>query len=277
MKHILLAIDGTGSGKAARELGLRLAHLQGASVTGLAALDEQSMTGPEAVPLGASAYKARRDARHVQSDRVYLENELASFTAEAAGKGVKSTARLVEGEAVKVIVAEAASHDVIIMGRTTTFDLGQETGSLAIVTQLLAEVPRPVIVTPDSVVPDGDVLVAHDGSVSSARSLQLFALLGDAWRTRRVVVLTVDQDAERARLHAQQASDYLSAHGYTSSARPVASTHEPATLILQTANDMKAGLIVQGAFGNRSWLDFLLGTTTTAMLGSTRVPLFLSH
>ncbi len=121
------------------------------------------------------------------------------------------------------------------------------------------------------------MLVAFDGSVSSVRALQLFALLGDAWRKNRVVVLTVDETTDRAARLAQRATSYLAAHGYAATARPVTSAREPVNVILEVAGEMQAGLIVQGAFGNRSWLDFLLGSTTTAMLKDSKIPLFMSH
>lgn len=277
MKRMLLAVDGTHSGITARAFGLKWAQRQGAEVTGLAVLDVDAMTGAEAVPLGASSYKAHRDEQHVQADRKYLDAQLKAFTTSAAGLGVKSSEILSSGDPVEAIVTEADVHDVIVMGRTTTFDLGQETLSLDIVTRLLGAAPRPVIVTPDAGTADGDVLVAYDGSVSSVRALQLFALLGDAWRKNRVVVLTVDETTDRAARLAQRATSYLAAHGYAATARPVTSAREPVNVILEVAGEMQAGLIVQGAFGNRSWLDFLLGSTTTAMLRDSKIPLFMSH
>lgn len=277
MKRMLLAVDGTHSGITARTFGLKWARLQGAEVTGLAVLDVDAMTGAEAVPLGASSYKAHRDEQHVQADRKYLDAQLKAFTTSAAALGVKSSEILASGEPVQAIVAEADTHDVIVIGRTTTFDLGKESPSLDIVTNLLGAAPRPVIVTPDADRADGDVLVAFDGSVSSVRALQLFSLLGDAWRRNRVVVLTVHDAADAAARLAQRATRYLAAHGYAATARPVTSAREPANVILEEAGEMPAGLIVQGAFGNRSWLDFLLGSTTTAMLKDAKIPLFMSH
>jgi nucleotide-binding universal stress UspA family protein len=277
MKRLLLAVDGTPSSRAARAFGLRWAKLQSAEVTGLAVLDKEGMTGSEAVPIGGSAFKARRDERHVEAARVYLEAELKAFTTDAATTGVKANGLLMTGEPVRTIVAEADVNDVIVLGRTTTFDLGDDAPGLAIVTSLLGAAPRPVIITPDNETPDGDVLVAFDGSLSSARALQLFALLGSAWRKRSITVLSLDEELGRAEGLAQRAASYLIAHDYRATPRPIVSARAPGGAIIELAKEIQAGLIVQGAFGNRSWMDFILGSTTEAMLKDARLPLFMSH
>lgn len=277
MKRLLLAVDGTPSSRAARAFGLRWAKLLNADVTGLAVLDTDAMTGAEAVPIGGAAFKARRDERHVEAARAYLEAELKGFTTDAATIGVKANGLLTTGEPVGTIVAEADVNDVIVLGRTTTFDLGNDAPGLAIVTSLLGAAPRPVIVTPDNETPDGDVLVAFDGSLSSARALQLFALLGSAWRTRGITVLSLNEELDRAERLAQRAASYLIAHDYRATPRPIVSARAPGGAIIEMAKEIQAGLIVQGAFGNRSWMDFILGSTTEAMLKDARLPLFMSH
>lgn len=69
LKRLLLAVDGTPSAKMARSFAFKWALRQNADVTGLAVLDADAMAGPEAVPLGGSTFKARRDERHLVAAR----------------------------------------------------------------------------------------------------------------------------------------------------------------------------------------------------------------
>ena len=277
LKRLLLAVDGTPSARMARTFAFQWAKGQNAEVTGLAVFDADAMAGPEAVPLGGSTFKARRDERHILAARAFLEAELKEFSTEAGHRGVRATEVFVTGAPAPSIVAEADINDVVVLGRTTTFDQGQEALGLEVVTHLLGSAPRPVVVVPDDTPVDGGVLVAFDGSVPSVRALQLFALLGSAWRGRAVTVVSIDEAAGKAERLAMRAASFLIAHDYRATPRPIATPRAPVGLILDTAKELRPGLIVLGAYGNRTWFDFLLGSTTSAMLKEANAPLFMSH
>jgi nucleotide-binding universal stress UspA family protein len=277
LKRLLLAVDGTPSAKMARSFAFQWAQRQNAEVTGLAVLDADVMAGPEAVPLGGSTFKARRDERHLAAARAYLEAELKAFSSEADQHGVRAMDVFVTGVPAPSIVAEVDINDVVVLGRTTTFDQGNEAKGLEVVIQLLGSAPRPVVVVPDDALVDGDVLVAFDGSVPAVRALQLFALLGGAWRDRAVTVISIDETAGKAERLAMRAASFLIAHDYRATPKPIVTPRTPVDSILDTAKALRPGLIVQGAYGNRTWLDFLLGSTTSAMLKEAKAPLFMSH
>jgi nucleotide-binding universal stress UspA family protein len=169
------------------------------------------------------------------------------------------------------IVAEADINDVVVVGRTTTFDQGHEAIRSEVVTQLLGSLPRPIVVVPDDTPFYGTFW--SPSTVVSRR----FALLGSARRDRAVTVISIDDAAGKAERFAMRAASFLIAHCYRAAPKPIATPRAPVGLILDTAKEMRPGLIVQGAYGNRTWLDFLLGSTTSAMLKEAKAPLFMSH
>ena len=63
LRSILLALDDTDGGIAARDYALALARHTGAALTAAVILDRRDLTDAhEAVPPGAAAFKERRDA-----------------------------------------------------------------------------------------------------------------------------------------------------------------------------------------------------------------------
>jgi nucleotide-binding universal stress UspA family protein len=57
----------------------------------------------------------------------------------------------------------------------------------------------------------------------------------------------------------------------------VASDAEPADIILAQRQTLDATMIVMGAYGQSTWRDFFLGSTTKRMLNACPCPLFVHH
>src|SRR5262245_48160284 len=62
LRSILVGVDGSEYSTATVELGIQWAQRPGAVLVGLGIIDAPTISKPEPVPLGGSAYKGRRDA-----------------------------------------------------------------------------------------------------------------------------------------------------------------------------------------------------------------------
>src|ERR1700704_775813 len=62
LRSILVGIDGSAYSAAAVELGIRWSQHAGAVLVGLGIIDAPTISKPEPVPLGGSAYKVHHDA-----------------------------------------------------------------------------------------------------------------------------------------------------------------------------------------------------------------------
>ena len=72
LQSLLVGVDGSEYSEAAVELGIRWAQRSGTVLVGLGIIDAPTISKPQPVPLGGSAYKMHRDAsllcgRHPQS------------------------------------------------------------------------------------------------------------------------------------------------------------------------------------------------------------------
>lgn len=138
-KRILMPTDGSNCSQQAIREGLEVAKNMGARVTFLYALENISSSfwiSPESVPYGLELLE---DLKRVGSEALSKAAELA----QAAG--VEAETKLVEARPVEAILAEAKSHDLLVMG--THGRSGLDRFMLGSVTEaVLHRSERPVLV-----------------------------------------------------------------------------------------------------------------------------------
>lgn len=276
VKSLLVAMDETPGSEAARRVACALASASGASLTGFGNLDIAALTAPVAVPLGGAHYKAHADIQRVRDVDAHRERARAKFLSEAAAAGVRASAILTSGDTVRDLLDAAASHDAVVLGLDTDFSGAASEGLARTVERVLKNNPRPLILTPRGAATVSRVLVAFDGSVPSARALQLFVLLGLP-AIAPVHVTTIARDVGSARILANSAENYLALYGHEVHLRPVASSEDPAEVLLGEMRAIGADLLVMGAYGHRGWREALLGSCTTRLLSKSPASLFIHH
>ncbi|HZJ11193.1 MAG TPA: universal stress protein, partial [Methyloceanibacter sp.] len=97
---------------------------------------------------------------------------------------------------------------------------------------------------------------------------------------KRVVLLVgvLDGADERAEPATDDMVAHLTRHGVNVELAQVpASEGNIGRLILSQAKDVKADMIVMGAFHHSRWREFILGGVTLTMLEEANVPLFMAH
>ncbi len=274
LKSILLVLDDTPGAVAARDGAIAFARGCGARVTAAAFLDVPGLADAhEAVPAGGSAFKARRDARRLEEARAAAEAQAAAF--RAAAPGWEATIR--DEPAEDGLKRLAVRHDLIAIGRDSTLGVEDtEEGLAPAIERVARDTPRPLVVVPPTGPDfDGPMLVAYDGSVPCQRSLQLFVQLDLAGKRPVRVMSVADTDAD-ARAMAAEAQSYLALHDIAAEIDTATGRH-PATLVLDRAAELRASLIVIGAFETRRLSRLLFGSATQHLLRMSRCPIFIHH
>lgn len=277
IRSILVALDDTEGARAARDAAIALARRTGAALTAAVVLDRpHTMNEHEPVPIGAGAFKERRDA--ALTARAEQEAE-AAFAAcrEAAGDLPFETLRL-EDAPEPALLRASATHDLVVIGRDSTLGMEETEDSFApVIEGLLRNGARPVLIIPPGPLPpaEGPVLVAYDGSVPSMRALQSFALLGLAEQSPVRVASVADDPAEASAL-AGDGATYLRRHGVKAEPVAIAADHAWEAL-LGEANGLQARLMVAGAFGTGGLKAMLLGSVTRQVLRKASCPVFVSR
>ena len=278
IKSMVVAIDSTESSARAQEYALTLAKRYNAELTGIAVLDVPWITAPMATPIGGGYYKEHRDQTILANRSQLLDDKINAFRKLCEDAGVVARAVEVEGEPAEQIDYEADRHDLIIIGRETNFHgvKGHDIGD--VVEQLLKDTPRPVIVVPpnNSFAREG-TMVAFDGSQPSSRAMQVFHLMGLA-NGGPVHVVSVDADRGKAEELAARGAEYFKSHEVEVTAHGVQASGEIARTILNTSENLEVGMLVMGAFANRSLMrQIFVGSITKQIIRAGAMPVFVHH
>lgn len=119
-------------------------------------------------------------------------------------------------------------------------------------------------------------MIAYDGSLQSARAVQAFQATG-LGVGRPVHVVHIGNGSGAGSPHACRAVEFLNAHGMTASVHEVRAGESVAKALVGACRDLRAGLMVMGAYGRSTLHEFFLGSVTRSMLTESPVPLFLYH
>lgn len=271
VRKLLVGLNGSKPSQAALEFALRLAQTYDAAVAGLGVVDRPHLTAPEPVPLGAGAYKEVRDEAVLRRANENIDAALVAGEKACRDAGLACQMLKREGDPVQLLGYEGQRADLIVTGKRSVPGEG-DTGS-SIMERLLRHASVPLLCVPAGAPYLSPVLVAYDASLAAAGALHGFVSTG-MHVARSVHILSLGPEANE---QAGLAADYLNLHGVMPEVRVDVDARGAAARILAVAEQLCAGLIVMGAYGQPRFKEFLLGSVTKAVVASTKIPLFLTH
>ena len=274
LRSMLVALDGSAHSATATTLALDWARRFGARLLGLGVLDEPSILGGEAVPLGAGAYKQARDQARLADAHQRVMAFLAEFRARSTDAGVLADVLEDVGHPADRIMREAQRTDLVILARETHFHFETQDRPDHTLGEILRASPRPVVVVPRDATGGHGVVVAYNGSRECARTLQTVQLLGLAGR-EPLDVLTVRRDRAEGEAIAQLAGAFLSAHGASHRVHVEVTDAAPAAVILDAVRARRPRLVVMGAHAHHPALDVFAGSVARRVLAASPVPVLL--
>ena len=276
LRSILVGVDGSEYSTAAVELGIQWAQRSGAVLVGLGIIDAPTISKPEPVPIGGSAYKVHHDAS-LLTDASHRVGQFLEHCARRCTEASVACQLLQDiGLPAEQILLEAQRYDLILLGQHTFFHFETQQQPDDTLHVVLKQSPRPVVAVPAALPEGRTVVVAYDGSLHAARALQMLQVLGleDA---QEVHVVCVDPDQEHADRSAERAVAFLHSHHVAARAYARATTAAPAHVLLEHVHQVQASLLVMGAYGRSTLREFFGGSTTRTMLRESPVPLFFYH
>ena len=244
------------------------------------ALDRQARTPP--VDLSGSLALGEQEALLAQlatldEKRSQLAQEhgrllLAQARERAAAEGVPSESRLRHGALVDTLVELEPDVRLFVLGKRGAHahlakgHLGSE------LERVVRAVHRPLLVASRSYTDIARVLVAFDGSATTRKGVEMVAA-SPLFRGLGIRVVTVGADTEANRIGLRWALDTLAAAGLEAEGSVLPG--EPEVAISDYARDEHADLLVMGAYGHSRIRQLIVGSTTTALLRTCRMPVLL--
>lgn len=254
------------------DASVELLHLLGRHETGSAPSD---LSGNIALGARSSLLKElseldeQRARLAMKRGRAILEDGEAAVRAA----GVEAVSgRLRHGDVVDTVAGVEADSDLLVIGkRGEAADFAKlHLGSN--LERVVRASHKPVFVAARAFKPIEKVLVAYDGGASSMKAVDAISR-SPLFAGLTVKLLMVGTDNTEARNRLAEAEAVLRGAGVAVQGEVVAG--QPETVISERVESENFGLLVMGAYGHSRIRSLIIGSTTTEMLRSCKIPVML--
>jgi nucleotide-binding universal stress UspA family protein len=245
-------------------LGRRNASSEPSNLSGSIGLGARSSLLSELAALDAQKAKlAQKRGRAILDDAEALLRE----------KGVTSVStKLRNGEIVETVQALENDAKLIVIGKrgeAADFDAGHLGSNIE---RVVRSSRIPVLVASRSFRPIKKVLIAFDGGPSSLKAIEYFATQKQ-YNSLECLVLSVGSGSTEQRRQLEGAVATLKGGGYNATGEMVAGHTEMA--IAAKVEQANIDLLLMGAYGHSRIRNLIIGSTTTEMIRSCKVPVLL--
>lgn len=246
-------------------LGRRDMHEAGGDLSGALDVDARDTLLAELSALDEQKAKLAQ-----KRGRLILDQ--AKKRLEDAGVG-NVTTRLRIGDLVETVQEQEAGADLIVIGKRgeAAAFASQHLGSN--LERVVRASSKPVLVASRAFKPISRVLIAYDGGPSVSRAINFLAGAGTGFSGLEVSLLKVGQCTDDAKERVEQAAQQLHSAGYRTQTRIV--PDQPETVIADAVANEGFDLLVMGAYGHSRIRTLMIGSTTTALMRSCKVPVVL--
>jgi len=289
IRTILAPLSGGSSNEGAIETACRLAQRFGAHVEALHVRSDpadalpllgQDISTPVAAELIEMAQ--REGAGNAVKARAVFDAAVARHgfpmrdqpaTGKAAIGSPSASWRDETGHAPAIVPLRARLSDLVVLGQSGRVTDKPHSDTLD---ETVVHGGRPVLLAPRSPAAIGEVVaIAWNASPEAARAVSgALPFLVDS---RAVHILSVGKENES--LSDTELALYLGWHGIAATAHHVQPVKGVKTgeLLLATARDQGADLLVMGGYGHAPWRELIFGGATASVVGTSELPVLLSH
>jgi nucleotide-binding universal stress UspA family protein len=239
------------------------------------AVEKQDLSG--AIRLGARTALLEQ-LSELDATRAKLAHEhgraiLEDAKAIVASKGnIAVETRLRQGDLVETVTAKEETGDMIVIGKRG------EAAGLAMehlgsnLERVVRASHKPVFIANRAFEPVERVLVAFDGGASSLKAIDYIAR-SPLFAGLKVTLVFAGKDTPDLQKALTNATATLKAGGLD--ADTVVKSGEPEKVLAKITGEGAHDLLVMGAYGHSRVRSFIIGSTTTEMIRSCRVPVLI--
>jgi nucleotide-binding universal stress UspA family protein len=269
---ILVATDGSEAAGGAEKYGVDLASRLRARLVGLSVAEDRFVRGIQEDGLGVVPPSLDALAAYLKSR---AEASCRRLSDRARSAGVESSCEPAQGIADDRIVARGQQADLLVLareGQHTRFRTGL-IGST--VNGVIRKTTRPALIVPAGAQLEGPIVLAFDSSpgsrVGANLAVQLATRLGEP-----IHVFVDSKDKGRA------AARFDEVRGLAGSlpvpVREISSTlGRPDVKIVDAAREVRAGLIVMGAYGRNRITEYFLGSNTASVVRTSPIAVLVAR
>ncbi|MCC5988149.1 MAG: universal stress protein [Pararhodobacter sp.] len=184
------------------------------------------------------------------------------------------TTRLRHGDIVDTVAAQEGEAEMVMIGkRGEAADFARlHLGSN--LERIVRASTKPVFVAARAFKPVARVLIAYDGGASAMRAVDHVART-PLYRDLQISVVTVGNASDATRKGLNDARAMLAAAGIEAETEIVSG--QPETALGKLVEEAPYDMVVMGAYGHSRIRSLIIGSTTTEMIRSCKVPVVLTR
>jgi nucleotide-binding universal stress UspA family protein len=269
---ILVATDGSEAATGAERYGVSLASRLGAELHGLSVVEERFVRGFRVDGLGVppppiepieAYWKARGEAA------------VGRLVERLNAESVKHDCKCASGIADDRIVESGQDANLIVLGRDGLHS-DYRTGLIGSTTNgVIRKTGKPSLVVPSGAQLSGPIVLAFDGSPGSRIGANLAVSLARSL-AEPIHVFVDSKDKGRAAARFEEVRALVGALPVP--VREISSTlGRPDVKIVDSAREVRAGLIVMGAYGRNRITDYFLGSNAAAVVRTSPIAVLLAR
>jgi len=269
---ILVATDGSEAATSAERYAIHLAARLRARLVGISVVEDRFARGFQEDGLGVQPPSMDAVAAYLKSR---AEAACRRLQERAQGEGVDSSAETAQGVADDRIVERGQHVDLVVLGRDGQH-AAYRTGLVgATVDGVVRKISKPTLIVPPGAPTGGSTVLAFDGSPGSRIGANLVKDL--AARLAEPIHVFVDsKDKGRAVARFEEVRHVVG--GVPVPIREISSTlGRPDVKIVDSAREVRAGLVVMGAFGRNRITEYFLGSNAFAVMRTSPVAVLLAR
>lgn len=280
IKHILVPLEGQESDQCVLETAFRIGKKFGAHIEAL----EVMLDGRDAVPFigqGLSAPVVEQIISSLETESQDLRNKAFSFFEAwhkkhdefAQGKMTNSWSEVL-GRSSEVVPEKARVSDLVVLSRLSA--IGDDL-SVAMCESTLMEGGCPVLFSIDPIPQHigKNVTFFWNGSLECARALHL--ALPFLHKAEKITILTTSKSDTMGESGASVQS-YLAYHKLSSDLVDLECGKDKiGEAVMTRSYDLNADLFIMGAYTHSRLREWVLGSITRHVLGTSKIPALLIH
>jgi nucleotide-binding universal stress UspA family protein len=269
---ILVATDGSEAAASVERFGSELAARLKARLLGISVVEDRFAKGMQEDGLGVSPPPLDAWAAYLKSRADASCRRLAELARSA---GVEHTTEPSQGVADDRIVERGQRADILVLGRDGQH-AAYRTGLIgSTVNGVIRKTAKSALVVPTGAQLSGPLVLAFDGSqgsrIAAKLSVQIATRLGEP-----IHVFVDSKDKGRAIARFDEVRELVGTLPVP--VREISSTlGRPDVKIVDSAREVRAGLIVMGAYGRNRITEYFLGSNSTAVVRTSSVAVLLAR
>lgn len=281
MKNILAFLDGSKYSQSVCDHAAWVAARSNASLALLHVLGRREGAAETADLSGSIGLGARtallEELAELDGQKARLVNKrgraiLDDATARVKELGVTNvTTTLRNGQFINTMREFESAADLLVIGKrgeASNFDMEHLGSNLE---RVVRATHKPVLVASRAFEPINRVLIAFDGGASSIKAVEKIAASG-VFAGLDCLLLTASDDTKTSK-RMQGAAALLKEAGFSVDTRVSAGQAED--VISSAAESENIDLLVMGAYGHSRIRNLIIGSTTTEMVRSCKIPVML--